>query len=50
LPAPALDSSILLLSENRDHGSHKANLEQVVEAIGRSNVVVYALPFSPSLS
>jgi VWFA-related protein len=41
---------LVLISETRDHGSHKAKLEQVVEAVGRSNVVVYALPFSPSLS
>lgn len=41
---------LLLISETRDHGSHKAKLEQVVEAVGRSNVVVFALPFSPSLS
>ncbi|HEX4663071.1 MAG TPA: hypothetical protein VH196_01690, partial [Terriglobales bacterium] len=41
---------LLLISETRDHGSHKAKLEQVVEAVGRSNVLVYALPFSPSLS
>jgi VWFA-related protein len=41
---------LLLISETRDHGSHKARLAQVVEAVGRSNVVVYALPFSPSLS
>jgi VWFA-related protein len=41
---------LLLISETRDHGSRKTNLEQVVEAVGRSNVLVYALPFSPSLS
>ncbi|PYX99923.1 MAG: hypothetical protein DMG64_18255 [Acidobacteria bacterium] len=41
---------LLLISETRDHGSHKAKLEQVVEEVGRSNVVVYALPFSPSVS
>ena len=41
---------LLLISETRDHGSRKAKLDQVIEAIGRSNVVVYALPFSPSLS
>ena len=41
---------LLLLSETRDHGSRKAKLEQVVEAVGRSNVVVHAIPFSPSLS
>ena len=41
---------LLLISETRDHGSHKAKLEEVVEAVGRSNVVVFALPFSPSLS
>jgi len=39
-----------LISETRDHGSHKADLEEVVEEVGRSNVVVYALPFSSSLS
>jgi len=41
---------LLLISETRDHGSRKAKLEQVVEAVGRSNVVVHAIPFSPSLS
>ena len=39
-----------MISETRDHGSHKADLEEVVEEVGRSNVVVYALPFSSSLS
>ena len=41
---------LLLVSETRDHGSHKAKLEEVIKEIGRSNVVVFALPFSPSLS
>ena len=41
---------LLLVSENRDHGSHAASIDQVVAAIGDSNTVVYALAFSPSLS
>src|SRR6202166_4866348 len=41
---------LLLVSENRDHGSHIAKTEGVVAAIGNSNTVVYALAFSPSLS
>jgi VWFA-related protein len=41
---------LLLISENRDHGSHFAKLDDVVKLIGLANVAVYALPFSPSLS
>lgn len=41
---------LLLISETRDHGSHAAKIEDVVAAVGNSNVIVYALPFSPSLS
>lgn len=41
---------LLLVSENRDHGSHTAETDDVVAAIGDSNTVVYALAFSPSLS
>ena len=41
---------LLLVSENRDHGSHAAQTNQVVAAIGDSNTVVYALAFSPSIS
>jgi VWFA-related protein len=41
---------LLLISETRDHGSKQAKIEDVVTAIGNSNTVVYALPFSPSLS
>src|ERR1700723_3938661 len=41
---------LLLVSENRDHGSHIAKTDDVVAAIGNSNTVVYALAFSPSLS
>lgn len=41
---------LLLISENRDHGSHLAKLDDVVKLIGIANVAVYALPFSPSLS
>ena len=41
---------LLLISENRDHGSHFAKLDDVVQLIGVANVAIYALPFSPSLS
>jgi len=41
---------LLLISETRDHGSHFAKLDDVVKLIGVTNTVVYALPFSPSLS
>jgi VWFA-related protein len=41
---------LLLVSENRDHGSHVTKTDDVVAAIGNSNTVVYALAFSPSLS
>jgi VWFA-related protein len=41
---------LLLVSETRDHGSKKSSLREVVENAGRSNVLLYALPFSPSLS
>jgi VWFA-related protein len=41
---------LLLVSENRDHGSHIAKADDVIAAIGNSNTVVYALAFSPSLS
>ena len=40
---------LLLISETRDHGSH-VKLDDGVRAIGRSNVVMYALAFSPGLS
>ncbi len=38
---------IVLLSETRDHGS-RTPTQNVVRKIGRSNVVVYSLAFSPS--
>lgn len=41
---------LLLISENRDHGSRFAKLDDVVKLIGVANVAVYALPFSPALS
>lgn len=41
---------LLLVSENRDHGSHVHKLNEVVAAIGSSSTMVYALAFSPSLS
>ena len=40
---------IVLLSETRDHGS-RTPLKQVVRKIGRSDVVVYSLAFSPGRS
>jgi VWFA-related protein len=42
--------ALLLVSENRDHGSHLTNTDAIIAAIGDSNTVVYALAFSPSLS
>jgi VWFA-related protein len=41
---------LLLISETRDHGSHSATIDDVIEAIGNSNTVVYTLAFSPSKS
>lgn len=41
---------LLLISETRDHGSHSAKIEDVIKAIGDSNIVVYTLAFSPSNS
>jgi VWFA-related protein len=41
---------LLLISETRDHGSYLAKIQDVVSKIGNSNVVVSALPFSPSRS
>ena len=41
---------LLLISETRDHGSHTAEIDDVVAEIGQSNTVIYALAFSPSLS
>jgi len=41
---------LLLISETRDHGSHDATVKDVIEAIGNSNTVVYALAFSPGKS
>jgi hypothetical protein len=41
---------LVRISETRDHGSHGTKIEKVVADVGNSNVVVYALPFSPSWS
>jgi VWFA-related protein len=41
---------LLLISENRDHGSHITKTDDVVAALGNSNTVIYALAFSPALS
>ena len=41
---------LLLISETRDHGSHEANVEDVVTEIGQSSTLVYSLAFSPSRS
>jgi VWFA-related protein len=40
---------LLLISEIRDHGSHR-KMDEAVAAIGQSNAVMYALAFSPALS
>ncbi len=42
---------LLLISETRDHGSTFGDkMQQIVSALGNSNVLVYTLAFSPSLS
>jgi VWFA-related protein len=41
---------LLLIGETRDHGSQSATIDDVIKAIGNSNIVVYALAFSPSKS
>jgi len=41
---------LLLISETRDHGSHFANIDDVVTLIGNSNTTVYTLTFSPTIS
>ena len=41
---------LLLISETRDHGSHLAQLDEVVRLIGATNTSVYALTFSPYVS
>lgn len=38
---------IVLVSETRDHGS-RTPIQNVIEKIGRANVVIYSLAFSPS--
>jgi VWFA-related protein len=40
---------LLLISEIRDHGSHR-KIDETVAAIGQSKAVMYALAFSPALS
>jgi len=40
---------LLLISEIRDHGSHR-KMDDAVAAVGQSNAVMYALAFSPALS
>ena len=41
---------LLLISETRDHGSGTVKIEDVIKAVGDSNVVVYTLAFSPAKS
>ena len=41
---------LLLISETRDHGTKFAKVDDVIASVGNSNTVIYALPFSPSLS
>lgn len=38
---------ILMLSETRDHGS-RTPIKEVLKKVGRSNVIVYSLAFSPA--
>ena len=39
---------LLLISEERDHGSKHTKPEQLVQKIGRSDVLVLSVSFSPS--
>jgi VWFA-related protein len=39
---------LLLISEERDHGSKHTKAEQLIEKIGRSDVLVLSVSFSPS--
>lgn len=39
---------LLLISESRDHGSHKVTAPELVERIGTSNTLVISLTYSPS--
>ena len=39
---------LLLVSEERDHGSKHTKAEQLVEKIGRSDVLVLSISFSPA--
>jgi VWFA-related protein len=41
---------ILLISESRDHGSHVAKLQDVVQRVSVSNTLVYSISFSPARS
>jgi len=41
---------LLLISESRDHGSHFAELDDMVRLIGENSISVYALSFSPYIS
>jgi len=41
---------LLLISESRDHGSHRFNIPQLVQRIGTSNTLVLSLVFAPSKS
>jgi VWFA-related protein len=41
---------LLLISETRDHGSGTVKIEDLIKAVGDSNVVVYTLAFSPAKS
>jgi len=47
---PSRKRVMLLISETRDHGSRSATIDDVITAVGNSNIVVYALSFSPSKS
>lgn len=41
---------VLLVSESRDHGSHRFSMQQLVERIGTSNTLVLSLVFTPTKS
>lgn len=47
---PSYRRVLLLISESRDHGSHRFSIPQLVQRIGTSNTLVLSLAFSPSKS
>lgn len=41
---------LLLVSEMRDHGSHIATIDDIVAAVGKNNIVMHTIAYSPAIS